>query len=135
MNPLVLRFLPYLLVLIGLVGGGWYLHHLGYKAGAAKVTARWEAATQEAGSRFAAALEDQQAKLIAADKALTDVRRQTRTTREQLDDALQDPSGASWGDTPVPVLIRVPLNASRRDAMPGHPGVADDPVRDERRGD
>lgn len=115
------RYWVQLGVLALLLVGGWYYGHTRYEAGEAKVRGEWEDATKEAGRLFGEALADQQEKLLEADRALTDVRRHTRTTRERLDDALETPDGAAWADTPIPGAVRVPLNSARGDALPADP--------------
>lgn len=130
MSYFLARYWMQLGVLAVLLGGGWYYGHTRYEAGEAKVRAEWESATKEAGRLFGEALADQQVKLLEADRALTEVRRKTRTTREALDDALATPAGSDWGDTAIPESVRVPLESAYRHGMPGHSPVPDGAVRD-----
>lgn len=102
-------------------GGIWYYGHGRYKAGYGAAEAVWQAQVREAGDRFAAALAEQQNRLVAADAALTEARRGARRAMESLDDALRTPEGMDWGAQPLPAGVRLSLGANDR-PVPGHPG-------------
>lgn len=124
MNPLLLRFAPYLAagaaVLAGLLAGYRYA----YGNGVAAERARWEAATAEAGERFAEALADQQQIIARLDRDLTDARRRANRAREDLADALNnDPAALDWSRVPVPDSVRAAIGHGA--AVPADPGRAD----------
>lgn len=124
MNPLLLRYAPHLAagaaVLAGLLAGYRYA----YSNGVAAERARWEAATAEAGERFAAALADQQVTITKLDRDLTAARRKADRAREDLADALNDdPAALDWSRVPVPDGVRDALGDRR--GLPADPGRPD----------
>lgn len=124
MPTLLLRFAPHLAaaaaVLAGLLAGYRYA----YGNGVAAERARWEAATAEAGERFAEALADQQATIAKLDRDLTAARRKADRAREELADALNnDPAARDWSRVPVPDSVRAAIGHGA--AVPADPGRPD----------
>lgn len=124
MNPLLLRFAPHLAAAAALLAGLLAGYRYAYGNGVEAERARWEAATAEAGRRFAEALEAQQGTIAKLDRDLTDARRRANRAREDLADALNnDPAARDWSRVPVPDGVRRALG--RDPAVPGDPGRAD----------
>ena len=119
----LVRYAPHLLGVLLVAGALWAAYDWAYDRGTASERARWEEATREAGERFAAALEAQQARLEQLDGELGKARRSANKTRERLSDAIQtDPAARDWAADPVPDRVRHALGDP---AMPADPAVAD----------
>lgn len=106
-------------------GGIWYYGHGRYKAGYGAAEAVWQAQVREAADRFAAALAEQQNRLVAADAALTEARRGARRVMESLDEALRSPEGADWGAVRLPDGVRLSLGAAGDPGLPADPDQPD----------
>jgi hypothetical protein len=101
-------------LLAALVAGGWLGYRLAYERGRAAERASWEAATAEAGARFAEALAAQAPVVVQAERDLTTNRRRSNARREDLDDATKtDPAAADWARQPIPDGVRAALSAAR----------------------
>jgi hypothetical protein len=101
-------------LLAALVAGGWLGYRLAYERGRAAERASWEAATAEAGARFAEALAAQAPVVVQAERDLTTSRRRSNARREDLDDATKtDPAAADWARQPIPDGVRAALSAAR----------------------
>ena len=119
----LIRFAPQILGALLVAGALWVAYDWAHDRGTASERARWEEATREAGERFAAALEAQQARLEQLDGELSKARRGANRTREKLSDAIQtDPAARDWAGEPVPDRVR---DALRDPAVPADPAVAD----------
>ncbi len=106
--------------LAALVAGGWLGYRLAYERGRAAERASWEAATAEAGARFAEALAAQAPVVVQAERDLTANRRRSNARREDLDDATKtDQAAADWARQPIPDGVRAALG-HRRD-LPADP--------------
>jgi hypothetical protein len=106
--------------LAALVAGGWLGYRLAYERGRAAERASWEAATAEAGARFAEALAAQAPVVVQAERDLTANRRRSNARREDLDDATKtDPAVADWARQPIPDGVRAALSAARD--LPANP--------------
>lgn len=117
---LTLRLAAYWAAAAALALALWLAYGWAYDRGVGAERARWNASVAEAGQRFAAALAEQQARITALDRDLTDARRQATKTRERLTDAIQtDPAAADWSRGRIPDRVRDAL-ADRR-AMPADP--------------
>lgn len=117
----LIRFAPQLLGLVLAAGLIWAAYSAAYGRGEAAERGRWERATAEAGERFAAALEAQQARLEELDAELGKARRSANRAREELSDAIQnDPASRDWAAQPVPDRVRGILAAGGRD-VPADP--------------
>ena len=103
----LIRFAPQILGALLVAGLLWASYDWAHDRGTASERARWEEATREAGERFAAALEAQQARLEELDGELGKARRGANKTRERLSDAIQtDPAARDWAADPVPDRVR-----------------------------
>ena len=123
MPGLWVKAAPYLLGALLVAGALWAAYDWAHDRGTASERARWEQATREAGERFAAALEAQQARLEQLDGELGKARRSANRTREKLSDAIQtDPISRDWAGEPVPDRVRDALGDP---AVPADPSVAD----------
>jgi hypothetical protein len=92
----------------------------GRSHGSAAVEARWEAATREAGERFASALEAQQGVLAGLAKELDTSRRRAYKSRENYADAVKgDPAARDWDSQRIPDSVRRALGDP---AVPADPG-------------
>lgn len=121
---LTVRLAAYLAGALAIVTGLWLAYSWAHGRGVADERARWEAATAEAGARFAEALAAQQLVIADLDRDLTAARRRADRRREGLSDAFQkDPAAGDWAGVPVPDSVRAALSAGR--AVPGDPGDAD----------
>jgi hypothetical protein len=101
-------------LLAALVAGGWLGYRLAYERGRAAERVSWEAATAEAGARFAEALAAQAPVVVQAERDLTTSRRRSNARREDLDDATKtDPAAADWARQPIPDGVRAALSAAR----------------------
>lgn len=119
----LVRFAPQILGAGLLALALWAAYSWAHDRGTASERARWEEATREAGERFAAALEAQQARLEQLDGELGKARRGANRTREKLSDAIQtDPAARDWAADPVPDRVRDALGDP---AVPADPSVAD----------
>lgn len=108
-------------LLAALVAGGWLGYRLAYERGRAAERASWEAATAEAGARFAEALAAQAPVVVQAERDLTANRRRTTARREELQNVTQaDPAALDWARQPVPDGVRAALGAGRD--LPADPG-------------
>ncbi len=106
--------------LAALVAGGWLGYRLAYERGRAAERASWEAATAEAGARFAEALAAQAPVVVQAERDLTANRRRSNARREDLDDATKtDQAAADWARQPIPDGVRAALSAARD--LPANP--------------
>jgi len=128
--PGITQLVTGVVLVVGMAGGVWYFGHTRYQAGYDKARGEWAAANEEAAGRFAAALQDQQTKLIETDAELTTARWVTSTIKESLDEALDTPAGDAWGDVRIPDDVRLSLNTARHSAMPGDPDEPHNSVRD-----
>lgn len=121
----LIRFAPQLLGLLLAAAAVWWAYGAAYGRGEAAERQRWERATQEAGERFAAALEAQQARLEQLDAELGKARKSVNRAREELSDAISnDPASRDWAGQPVPERVRGIL-APGRAAMPTDPARPD----------
>jgi hypothetical protein len=105
--PIVLRYLPHLVAVLAslalLVGA----YRWAYGNGVEAERARWEAATAEAGERFAEALAEQQLVLTGLERDLAAARRQANRKREDLANATTtDPASRDWALSPIPDRVR-----------------------------
>ncbi len=117
---LTLRLAAYGAAAAALAIGLWLAYGWAYGRGVEAERARWQASVSEAGQRFAAALEEQQARITALDRDLTDARRAANRKRERLTDAIQtDPAAGDWSRQPVPSRVRDAFADHR--AMPADP--------------
>jgi hypothetical protein len=100
------RWLP-LVVLIAAAGAITAGYFWAYGNGRDAERARWEAATRDAGERFAAALADQQTELAKLDQQLEAARKAGGRIRERYADAVKDdPVARDWDAQPVPDSVR-----------------------------
>lgn len=118
--PILLRYLPHLVAVLAiaglLVGSYRWAHNNGVEA----ERDRWEAATAEAGARFAEALAEQQLVLTGLERDLAAARRQANRKREDLANATTtDPESRDWALAPITDRVRRSLG-DRRD-VPGNP--------------
>lgn len=119
----LIRFAPQLLGAGLLALALWAAYSWAHDRGTASERARWEEATREAGERFAAALEAQQARLEELDGELGKARRSANKTREKLSDAIQtDPAARDWAADLVPDRVR---DALRDPQLPADPAQLD----------
>ena len=117
---LTLRLAAYGAAAAALAFGLWLAYGWAYGRGVEAERARWQASVAEAGQRFAEALADQQARITALDRDLTDARRAANRKRERLTDAIQtDPAAGDWSRGRIPDRVRDAL-ADRR-GLPGDP--------------
>jgi hypothetical protein len=122
MSPpwLTLRLAAYGAAAAALAFGLWLAYGWAYGRGVGAERARWQASVSEAGQRFAEALADQQARITALDRDLTEARRRATKTRERLTDAIQtDPAAGDWSRVRVPDRVR--------DAFADHRALPADP--------
>lgn len=120
MNPLLLRYAPHLAAGAALLAGLLAGYRYAYGNGVEAERARWDAATAEAGRRFAEALEAQQGTIAALDRDLAAARRRANDLREDLADAITtDPAARDWARDPIPDRVRDALG-DRRD-LPADP--------------
>lgn len=113
------RWLPIAIILasLGALTAG-YVWAYGNGRDAERV--RWEAATRDAGERFAAALADQQAELADLDGKLATARKRANQSREKYADAVtDDPAARDWDSQPVPDSVRRALGDPYLPADPG----------------
>jgi hypothetical protein len=104
---LSLRLTGYLAGSVLILGGLWLAYDWAHDRGVAEERARWEAATAEAGVRFAEALAEQQLVLTGLERDLTAARRQANRKREDLANATTtDPASRDWALTPIPDRVR-----------------------------
>ena len=124
MPGLLLKYAPQLLGALLVAAALWAAYDWAHDRGTASERARWQEATREAGERFSAALEAQQARLEQLDGELGKARRGANRTREKLSDAIQtDPAARDWAGEPVPERVRHALGGDP--AVPADPAVAD----------
>jgi hypothetical protein len=117
---LTLRLAAYGAAAAALALALWLAYGWAHDRGVEAERARWQASVQEAGQRFAAALAEQQARITALDRDLTDARRAATRKRERLSDAIQtDPAAADWSRGRIPDRVRDAIADHR--AMPGDP--------------
>jgi hypothetical protein len=111
------------LVAVGLLAGAvWGYGHWRYNAGQAEAESRWEAATAEAGRKFAEALADQQAVLVSVEGDLERIRVERQTVRTVIREVYRnDPVASDWSRQPVPASVRDA--AGRALGLPADPGV------------
>jgi hypothetical protein len=112
------RWLPIAIILaaLGALTAGYVW---AYGNGRDAERARWEAATRDAGERFAEALADQQAELADLDGKLATARKRANQSREKYADSVaDDPVSRDWDSQPIPSRVR--------DAL-GDPAVPADP--------
>lgn len=113
------RWLPIALLLAaaGAITAGYVW---AYGNGRDAERARWEAATRDAGERFAAALADQQAELAELDQKLEAARKAGGRIRERYADAVKaDPAARDWDSERIPDSLRRALGDP---AVPADPG-------------
>ena len=102
------------------MAGSVAAYRYAYGNGVEAERARWEAATAEAGERFAAALADQQRQLMGLERDLATARRHANRKREDLADATTtDPESRDWSLSAIPDRVRWALG-DRRD-VPANP--------------
>ena len=119
----LVRYGPQILGALLVAGLLWAAYDWAHDRGTASERARWEEATREAGERFSAALEAQQARLEQLDGELGKARRSANKTREKLSDAIQtDPISRDWAADSVPDRVRDALGDP---SVPADPSVAD----------
>ena len=116
--PWLLRYLPHLVAVLAslalLVGA----YRWAYGNGVESERVRWEAATAEAGERFAEALAEQQLVLTSLERDLVAIRRFANRKREDLSNATTtDPESRDWALDPIPDRVRWSLG-DRRDVPP-----------------
>ncbi len=117
---LTLRLAGYAAGALLVVAGLWMAYGWAHDRGVEAERARWQASVQEAGQRFAEALAEQQARITALDRDLTDARRAANRKRERLSDAIQnDPAAGDWSRVRVPDRVRDAFADHR--AMPADP--------------
>ena len=113
--PILLRYLPHLVVVLAILAILIGSYRWAYGNGVEAERARWEAATAEAGERFAEALADQQLVLGKLERDLAAARRQANRKREDLADATTtDPESRDWALAAIPDRVRWALG-DRRD--------------------
>ena len=123
MPGLLLKYAPQLLGALLVAAALWAAYDWAHDRGTASERARWEEATREAGERFSAALEAQQARLEELDGELGKARRSANKTREKLSDAIQtDPAARDWAADLVPDRVR---DALRDPQLPADPAQLD----------
>lgn len=116
--PILLRYLPHLVAVLAIAGLMVGAYRWAYGNGVEAERARWEAATAEAGERFAAALADQQRQLVGLEHDLATARRNANRKREDLADATTtDPESRDWALSAIPDRVRWALG-DRRDVPP-----------------
>lgn len=121
----LIRFAPQILGLLLAAGAVWWAYSAAYGRGEAAERQRWERATAEAGERFAAALEAQQARLEQLDAELGKARKSANRAREELSDAISnDPASRDWAAGPIPERVRGILSPGGR-AVPADPARPD----------
>lgn len=118
--PYLLRYLPTLIVVLATAGLLVWAYRWAYGNGVEVERARWEAATAEAGERFAEALAEQQLVLTGLERDLVAARRSANMKREDLANATTtDPASRDWALGPIPDRVRWSLG-DRRD-VPSDP--------------
>jgi hypothetical protein len=112
--PWLLRYLPTLVVVLATVGLLVGAYRWAYGNGVEAERARWEAATAEAGERFAEALAEQQLVLTGLERDLVAARRSANRKREDLSNATTtDPASRDWALGPIPDRVRWALGDRR----------------------
>jgi len=82
--------------------------------------ARWEAATRDAGERFAEALAEQQATIVSLDEKLSTSQKRANKSREKYADSVAaDPVSRNWDSQPIPGRVRDALGDPSVPADPG----------------
>lgn len=113
--PYLLRYLPYLVAVLATVAILVGAYRWAYGNGVEAERARWDAATAEAGERFAEALAEQQLVLTGLERDLVAARRQANKKREDLSNATTtDAASRDWALAPIPDRVRWSLG-DRRD--------------------
>jgi hypothetical protein len=113
--PILLRYLPHLVAVLAVLALLVGSYRWAYGNGVEAERARWEAATAEAGERFAEALADQQLVLTGLERDLVAIRRSANMKREDLSNATTtDPASRDWALAPIPDRVRWALG-DRRD--------------------
>jgi uncharacterized protein HemX len=116
----LLRYLPHLVAVLALVAVSLGAYGWAYGRGRDAERARWEAATAEAGERFAAALADQQRVQTQLERDLVAARRFVNRKREELSNATTtDPESRDWALSPIPDRVRWALGDHRD--LPANP--------------
>jgi hypothetical protein len=98
MPPILLRYLPHLLGLIGLIAGLWWFGHSRYEAGQEVVRAEWNAAiiaaqieADKKEAEYAAAAKAMQDELVRVGGSLDAATARGRTLSARLSEALRRP--------------------------------------------